>query len=264
MRTKAEIQADLATATDRLGAAERMNAPASLIEKAKSKVETYKNELAEFKEEVKEEKKEEKKEEPKKASKPDMPKKVVKKKPSAPKKTAPKKVEKLKKVAAPKKAAPKKAPKPKKEKAKKEKKSVKSIEYKGKTYTEKDIEFCDILQKKWDEKSAGMKKAKKKFNNKSVSTRVGADIAAGAVKAIKHTFQKHSAEITKHPETFIKKMERVNSAGKKYAAEIKNLLGKTDSASITAQLKKIEQAIKQIEIEIKAKIKANLKKKVKK
>ena len=249
---KAKIQESLDKANRVLATAKKMNMPQTAIDKAQSVVDKYTKELAEFKEEAKEEAKEkaeEKKEEAKKAPV----KKTKKVKVSRPPKKASKKVAKSTKKAT--KSAKKVVSRPaKKVKSKvpakttkavaKTTKTEKTVTFNGKTYTEKDKEFCEVLLKKFHARKASMKKAGQKFKTKSVSTKIGSNIASAVTKSVKLAESKLHDEIAKNPKVYIAKFKRVSDSVSNLSSALKSLLGNHYKAS------QFESAVNIIEKEI--------------
>ncbi len=223
--SKAEIKEALEKATRQLATAEKMNAPESAIAFAKSKIEKLKAEL-------------EKPEEP-----------VVKKAPAVPvKKDKPVKKE-------PKKTVPvKKASKPEKKKSEpaKAKKEERHIEIDGKKYFEKDKDFCLALIKRWNTRSTAMKKANKKFKTKTISERIGSDIAGAVVKAIEHVVDVKDKQIAANPKLYIAKFERLEESAETFVKSVKDVLGSDYSSSeIKQELEDISSAINKIKSKLK-------------
>jgi hypothetical protein len=232
---KKEIIEGLEKAKRQLAAAERMNAPESAKDLAKRKIADFEKKLEEA------DKAPEKKEEsaPKKAA---MPVKKTKepKKEEKPKAKIPVKKEKVsKKVSAP----------DKKEKAKKEEKYV---ELDGKKYYESDKNFCEMLVRKWEGRKAAMQKANKKYKTKTISERIGGDIASAVIKTIDHVVDVKEAQIAKNPTLYIAKFEKLEDSANTFAKAIKDLLGSEyDSSEVKAELEDIEKAIDKIKSKIK-------------
>jgi hypothetical protein len=244
---KAKIQENLDKANRMLSTAKKMNMPESAVNKAQSEVDKYTKELAEFKEEAKDEKKAAAKVNKPKVSRPPMKaKKAVKK---GAKKVAKKAVKKSAKTSKPKVSRPAKKVKATKsvkvsKAAAKPAKSEKTVTFNGKTYTEKDKEFCEVLLKKWHGRKASMKKASSKFKTKSVSTQIGSGVASAVIKSFKLAESKLHDEIAKNPKVYIAKFKRVSSTVKDLSSALKSLLGNHYKSS------QFESAVNVIEKEI--------------
>jgi len=232
---KQEITEALEKAKRQLSSAEKMNAPKSAIDFAKNKIARLEKELEEA------DKAPEKKEEPK-PKKAAMP---VKKNKEAKKEEKPKaKVPVKKEKVAKKSSAPEK-----KEKAKKEEKFV---EIDGKKYYESDKNFCEMLVRKWEGRKAAMQKANKKYKTKTISERIGGDIASAVIKTIDHVIDIKEAQIAKNPTLYIAKFEKLEDSANTFAKAIKDLLGSDyDSSEVKAELEDIEKAIDKIKSKIK-------------
>jgi len=244
---KAKIQENLDKANRMLSTAKKMNMPQSAIDKAQSEVDKYTKELAEFKEEAKGEAKEKSEKKPKakkvKVSRPPKKVKAKKIKVSRPAK----KVKKAKKVKAPVKVVKVKP-------TAKPAKAEKTVTFNGKTYTEKDKEFCEVLLKKWHGRKASMKKATKKFKTKSISHKIGSDVASAVTKTIDHVVKTHEKQIEKNPQVFITKFERLDSAASKFVVALKAVLGDDyKSSQIKTEMDDIEKAIDKLKSRFKKK-----------
>lgn len=236
---KETIKADLEKAKRQLSSAEKMNAPKTAIDFAKNKIARLEKELEES------EKAPEKKEEPK-PKKASMPVKKVKveKKEDKPKAKVPvKKAMPTKKVSVP----------VKKEKAaNKSKKEEKFVEIDGKKYYESDKNFCEMLVRKWEGRKAAMQKANKKYKTKTISERIGGDIASAVIKTIDHVVDIKEAQIAKNPTLYIAKFEKLEDSANTFAKAIKDLLGSDyDSSEVKAELEDIEKAIDKIKSKLK-------------
>lgn len=236
---KQEIIEGLEKAKRQLAAAERMNAPESAKDLAKRKIADFEKKLEEA------DKAPEKKEEPtpKKAA---MPVKKTKepKKEEKPKAKLPVKKEKVaKKVSVP----------VKKEKdTVKSKKEEKFVEIDGKKYYESDKNFCEMLVRKWEGRKAAMQKANKKYKTKTISERIGGDIASAVIKTIDHVVDIKEAQIAKNPTLYIAKFEKLEDSANTFAKAIKDLLGSDyDSSEVKAELEDIEKAIDKIKSKLK-------------
>ena len=246
---KAKIQESLDKANRVLATAKKMNMPQTAIDKAQSEVDKYTKELAEFKEEAKEEAKEkaeEKKEEAKKAPVKKTKKVKVSRPPKKASKKASKKVVKSTKkvVSRPAKKVKSKVPAKTTKAVAKTTKTEKTVTFNGKTYTEKDKEFCEVLLKKFHARKASMKKAGQKFKTKSVSTKIGSNIASAVTKSVKLAESKLHDEIAKNPKVYIAKFKRVSDSVSNLSSALKSLLGNHYKAS------QFESAVNIIEKEI--------------
>lgn len=229
---KQEIIEGLEKAKRQLAAAERMNAPESAKDLAKRKISDFEKKLEEA------DKAPEKKEEPK-PKKAAMPVKKTKE---------PKKEEKSKSKVPVKKEA--KPTKPKKEA--KPTKEEKYVELDGKKYYESDKDFCEILIRKWEGRKAAIKKANKKYKTKTISERIGGDIASAVIKTIDHVVDIKEAQISKNPTLYIAKFEKLEDSANTFAKAIKDLLGSEyDSSEVKAELEDIEKAIDKIKSKLK-------------
>lgn len=235
---KQEITEALEKAKRQLSSAEKMNAPQSAIDFAKKKIDRLEGELKEA------EKAPEKKEEPK-PKKAAMPVKKTKeaKKEEKPKAKVPvKKAKPAKKVSVP----------VKKEKETKSKKEEKFVEIDGKKYYESDKNFCEMLVRKWEGRKAAMQKANKKYKTKTISERIGGDIASAVIKTIDHVVDIKEAQIAKNPTLYIAKFEKLEDSANTFAKAIKDLLGSDyDSSEVKAELEDIEKAIDKIKSKLK-------------
>ena len=229
---KETIKADIEKAKRQMAIAEKNNVT-SAVEFAKKKIERLEKELEEA------EKSPEKKEEPKKPAMP-VKKAKVEKKEDKPKSKMPVKKEK----------PAKKTSKPeKKEKAVKEEKFV---ELDGKKYYESDKNFCEMLVRKWEGRKAAIKKANKKYKTKTISERIGGDIASAAIKTIDHVVDIKKDQIAKNPTLYIAKFEKLEDSANTFAKAIKELLGSEyDSSEVKAELEDIEKAIDKIKSKLK-------------
>lgn len=241
--TKAEIIADLEKAKRQLKSAEEYNIPAA-IEKAKSKISKLEKDLSDFKEEQ-EEKKEEKKEVATEKKK----KAVVKKA---------KKAEVKKQEAGKGKRGRKKHTKEQRveKRIAKSSKPLKTIEYKGKTITEKDIEYCDAIKAAWEGRRAKAKKSAKKFKTKSITQKIGGDIAGAVVKAIKHVEHEDKLKIQKNPKAYVTKIEKIEMYANKLSSSFRDLLGEDyKSTQMKKEMDDIEKAIKAFVTKFKKQVK---------
>lgn len=234
MRKVDEIKADLEKAKKQLETAKKMNAPQAAIDTANGKISKLETELEEAeKAPAVDEKKDEKKDEPKAKAKP-----AVKKKKEKP---APAKKEKGKRGR--KKHTPEQKAAKRKEKA--EKKVEKTVTINGKTYTEKDKEFCDKLLQKWHGRKLAMKKAGKKFKTKSISSKVAGDVADAVLKTFKFVETEQRDKIVKNPNIYVTKFERADAKATQFVNSLKDLLGEDyKSTQVKKELDEIEKAIK--------------------
>jgi len=234
---KAKIQENLDKAKRMLTTATKMGMPKSAVDKAQSEVDKFTKELAEFKEDSTEKDKAEKEAKEKKTSKVKVsrpaPKKVVKhaKKVSKP-------VAKTAKVSKVSKSAPVKTPK--------------TVTLDGKTYTEKDKNFCEVLLKVFHNKKASLKKASTKFKTKTISHKIGSDVARAVTKTIDHVVKTHEKQIEKNPQSFITKFERLDSAASRFVSALKVVLGDDyKSSQIKSEIDDIEKAINKLKLRFK-------------
>jgi hypothetical protein len=228
---KAKIQENLDKANRMLSTAKKMNMPESAINKAQSEVDKYTKELAEFKDETKE--KSEKKTKRPKVSRPPM-------NANKAKKTAAKKV----KVSRPAKKVKTSTKVAKGKSDVKPAKSEKTVTFNGKTYTDKDKEFCEVLLKKWHGRKASMKKSSKKFKTKTISHKIGSDVASAVTKTIDHVYKTKEKEIEKNPKVYATKFARLESSANKFLSDIKAILGSDyKSSQIKSEMDNIEKAV---------------------
>jgi hypothetical protein len=243
--SKDELKASLAKAQRQLELAEKMNAPQSAKDLANRKIADFKKQLEDA------DKAPEKKAEVKKVVKASLPVKKAKvvAKPSIP-------VKKDKAVVKP--AMPTKKEKviskviAKSEKVAKPVKEEKFVEIDGKKYYESDKEFCDALTRKWEGRKASMKKANKKYKTKTISERIGGDIASAVIKTIEHAVDVKEAQIAKNPKLYFAKFEKVEASANVFAKSLKDLLGDDyDNSEVKAELEDIEKAIDKIKNKLK-------------
>lgn len=234
MRKVDEIKADLEKAKKQLETAKKMNAPQAAIDTANGKISKLEKELEEAeKAPPVDEKKDEKKDEPKAKAKP-----TVKKKKEKP---APAKKEKGKRG----RKKHTKEQKAEKRREKAAKKVEKTVTINGKTYTEKDKEFCDKLLQKWHGRKLAMKKAGKKFKTKSISSKVAGDVADAVLKTFKFVETEQRDKIVKNPSIYVTKFERADAKATQFVNSLKDLLGEDyKSTQVKKELDEIEKAIK--------------------
>ena len=216
MSKVAEIKEALEKAEKQLETAKKMNAPQAAIDTANNKIKKLKEDLEEAE---KTPPSDEKKEEVKK---------TVKEK-KAPKAKA------AKKAKAPKKVKPAKGKRGRKKMSKEEKtlkrkqkaasKVEKTVTINGKTYTEKDKEFCDKLLQKWHGRKVAMKKANKKFKTKSISSRISGDMADDVLKTFKFVQVDQKDKIIDNPSSYVAKFDRIIRDFKRAAESLKSVLG---------------------------------------
>lgn len=128
-------------------------------------------------------------------------------------------------------------------------KSTKTVVHDGKTYTEKDKEFCQILLKKFAERRAQMEKANKKHKTVSVSSKISRGVAHAIEVAIDNVSDK---KIKASPTAFINKIEKLEEAGITFLNACKSILGddfnkadiKAEFAAITEMVDKIKSKYK--------------------
>ncbi len=244
MSKVAELKEALEKAKKQKATAEKMNAPQAAIDTANSKIEKLTKELEEAEKtpaastdgdgkkegekKVKATKAKPAKKAAKKASK-----KAAKKEPAKP----------AKKTAGRRKHTKEEKSAKRKEKA--ANKVEKTVTIGGKTYTEKDKDFCDKLIQKWEGRKSAMKKAGKKFKTKSISSKVGGDIADAVLKTFKFVETQQHDNIVKNPQSYITKFERADANANKFVSSLKDLLGDDyKSSQVKSELDAIEKAIK--------------------
>jgi len=155
------------------------------------------------------------------------------KKTAAPKKRATVK----KKTATRKKATTPKAPAKPKEK--------KFVMVDDKKVFEDDPKFCEIIIDQWKARKEAIKKAAGKRKTKSVIQRAAADVSDAVSKGIRNI---KVEDIKKDPKAAIKKMERLEKAGREFLSSYKDILGeKITQKEIEEEFGGLEKAIKQIE-----------------
>lgn len=162
-----------------------------------------------------------------------------------------------KKPAATKKAAPKKKTAAKKKTTGKKKTTTKKATSKGNKPKEKkfvmvgdekvfedDPKFCEIIIDKWKARKEAIKKAAGKRKTKSVIQRAAADVADAVSKGIRNF---KVDEIKKDPKAAIKKMEKLEKAGKEFIDAYKDIIGeKITQKEIKEEFEGLDKAIKQI------------------
>lgn len=248
MSKVAELKEALEKAKKQKSTAEKMNAPQAAIDTANSKIEKLTKELEEA-------------EKTPAASNDGDGKKDTEKKVEAKKAPKANKAKPAKKAA--KKAAKKQPSKPVKgkrgrKKLSKEEKSAKrkekaatkvekTVSIGGKTYTEKDKDFCDKLIQKWNGRKAAMKKAGKKFKTKSIASKVGSDVADAVLKTLKFAESDQKQQIIKNPQSYITKFERADSYATKLVGVLKEIAGEDfKSSQAKRELDEIQKEIKAI------------------
>lgn len=234
---KAEIQEALDKAKRQLETAKKMNAPQAAIDTANAKIEKLTKDLEEA-DKAPEPKEDEKKDEPKvkgkRGRKPKSEGATVK----------PKKEKKVKKGKRGRKPLSRKV-KSEKRKEKAMTKVDKTVTINGKTYNEKDKEFCDKLLQKWHGRKLAMKKAGKKFKTKSISSKVAGDVADAVLKTFKFVETEQRDRIIKNPTIYVNKFERIDAKANQFVSSLKDLLGEDyKSNQVKSELDEIEKAIK--------------------
>jgi len=130
-------------------------------------------------------------------------------------------------------------------KEKKMTKPEKTVTINGKTYNEKDKDFCDKLLQKWHGRKAAMKKAGKKFRTKSISSKVAGDVADAVLKTFKFVESEQKDKIIKNPSIYVTKFERADAKATQFVNSLKDLLGEDyKSNQVKSELDAIEKAIK--------------------
>lgn len=128
-----------------------------------------------------------------------------------------------------------------------------SVVYNGKTYSDTDPEFCNILIKQLEERRSKRKSAPKKST--SLSAKVGDDIASSVVTAIKGAFKENKDEILDNKTAankFIKVIERIEDIAERFAKDMRMVL--TDSfkqKDFDKEFKEVDEVIKKIKETIK-------------
>lgn len=146
-----------------------------------------------------------------------------------------------------------KAEKPDKKEAKKEpvkpapeKKegTLKSIEYRGVTYTAKDKEFCEMVKKAFEKRTADRDKAQKKHKTQSVSTIIAGHLAQAVKRAIDN---KSAADIAKRPVLVIENMKRLEKSVESLKNDFKTFLGSDyKAADMDAEFEPLRKMIKDL------------------
>jgi len=187
-------------------------------------IEKLKAMKSEDKKDEPEPKKEEKKTEPKKEVKKPEPKKEVKK-------AEPKKEEK--------KSEPKKGMVVL---------SSKRVTIDGKEVEIDSQEFCDYLTAQWRARREKAEQSKtKKKKTTSVMAKVSANIERGIATAIKTGIKENKVEINKNPKVFIGKVEKLETATKKFLENLKEVLGdEFDAKEVTSTTKAIQEMISEL------------------
>ena len=109
-----------------------------------------------------------------------------------------------------------------------------------------------MLVRKWEGRKAAMQKANKKYKTKTISERIGGDIASAVIKTIDHVVDIKEAQIAKNPNLYIAKFEKLEDSANTFAKAIKDLLGSDyDSSEVKAELEDIEKAIDKIKSKLK-------------
>lgn len=104
---------------------------------------------------------------------------------------------------------------------------------------------CEELEKEWEARRKRAKKANKKYKSRSVSTKIGNDLAGVVSKAIKNT---PAEDITK---ATIKKYETLETSLENFAKSLKSVLG--DDFDKDELLKPIHDAVAKVISDIKKK-----------
>ena len=162
-------------------------------------------------------------------------------------KKAPTKKAPAKKKASPKKTPAKKAPAKKKASPKKTTpKSKRYVIYKEEKVYEDDPKWCDALAGLWHERKAKMKKRGGKRKTRSVMERIASDVSSSVMKGVKNY---KDDDIKKNPKAVIKKMERMERAGKEFLDSIEDIIGdKLSKKEIEKEFGGIDKVIEGIKI----------------
>lgn len=129
-----------------------------------------------------------------------------------------------------------------------------SVVYNGKTYTDTDPEFCNILIKQLEDRKKKRKEASKS-RPASLSSKVGDNIASSVVTAIRGAYKDNKDEILDNKASankFIKTIERIESAAEKFVSEMKSILADNfKQKDFDKEFKDVEEVIKKIKETIK-------------
>ena len=118
--------------------------------------------------------------------------------------------------------------------------------------TEKDIEYCDAIKAAWEGRRAKAKKSAKKFKTKSITQKIGGDVAGAVVKAIKHVEHEDKTKIQKNPNAYVTKFEKLDTYANKFVSAFRDILGEDyKSTQMKKEMDDIEKAIKAFVIKFK-------------
>jgi hypothetical protein len=139
------------------------------------------------------------------------------------------------------------------------KKNPKTIEWKGKTYDENDSNFCDILLEQLEERRRKRKKLGGKSKSRSISAKIGSDLADAVVKAVSHSYKENKSDILgnkKDADKFLKTIQCIEDATDRYVNEMKSILESDFSQrQFDMELKEISDKVADIKKAIKSSLK---------
>lgn len=133
-----------------------------------------------------------------------------------------------------------------------------STTYKGKTYTNEDPNFCDILIKQIEDRRAKRLEQKGKTKVTSLSAKVGDNISSSVVTAIRGAFKENKDEILENKTAankFLKSIIRIEAAAERFVKEMKLIL--TDNfkqKDFDKEFKDVDELVKKIKETIKKSI----------
>ncbi len=123
-------------------------------------------------------------------------------------------------------------------------KSLRTIVHEGKTYTEKDKKFCEILLDQFAKRRLAQKVANKKHKTTSVSSKIGRDVALAMSAVIDNVPME---KIKKNPKEFFNKVKNVEKAGNDFIQALRAILGSDyDREDIKAELAPIKELVDKI------------------
>jgi len=129
-----------------------------------------------------------------------------------------------------------------------------SVVFNGKTYTDTDPEFCNILIKQLEERKKKRKEGSKS-RPASLSSKVGDNIASSVVTAIRGAYKDNKDEILDNKASankFIKTIERIESAAERFVSEMRIILADNfKQKDFDKEFKDVYEVIKKIKETIK-------------